>query len=268
MRSPQFAETQSDYLSHTSLSKDKIRLHGRTAKFSNAHWKTKKYSDAEQHVRRNEGSAVRMSLDLERFGKFRPWLFHLTARANLCDMRATGMIECAGTLLRRAGHDELLMVRRESHMPIEVDSHQLLIRDQKPLHEKAIAFEIGWDLPRFVRHVNDHVFFWPGSVTGPIKSGLNHYQRYANEELAIVRVQWWSILHMNPGIEPLFSRFNSGAPPVTNGKHSPRGSGTYRDRYTFDGGVSDVVEVVFQNRILLPCDTQVSPSYRGPWKNL
>jgi len=36
----------------------------------------------------------------------------------------------------------------------------------------------------------------------------------------------------------------------------------------FDGGVSDVVEVVFLNRIVLPCDTKVSPSYSGPWKNL
>ena len=159
-----------------------------------------------------------MSFDLERFGKFRPCLFHLTARANLSAIRAAGMIECAGALVRRGRHNELLTVRRDSHMTIELDSHPILIRDQKPLHAGAIAFEPGWDLPCFVQHVNEHVFFWPGSLTGPIKPGLNHYQRYADEQLAIIRVQLRSLLRINSGTEPLFSRFNSGAPRVVNGK--------------------------------------------------
>jgi hypothetical protein len=209
-----------------------------------------------------------MSIDLERFGTIKPCLFHLTARTNLSAIRAAKTIECASVLFRRGRYNALLMVRRDSHRTIEFDSHRVLIRDQKSLHEGAIAFETGWNLSRFVQHVNEHVFFWPGSLAGPIKAGLNHYQKYAEEGLAIIRVQWWSLLRVNPQTEPLFSKFNSGAPRVVNGKHSPRGSSTYRDRHTFDGRVSDVVEVVFLNRIVLPCDTQVSPSYSGPWENL
>ena len=63
-------------------------------------------------------------------------------------------------------------------------------------------------------------------------------------------------------------KVNSGAARVVNGNHSPRGSNTYRERHTSNGGVSDVVEAVFQNQIVLPCDAQVSPSYIGPWENL
>jgi hypothetical protein len=209
-----------------------------------------------------------MSLDFERFGIFRPYLFHLTDRANLSGIRATKTIECASALLRRGRYHALLTVRRDSHRTIAFDSHRVLIRDQKPLHEGAIVFEPGWDLPRFVQHVNEHVFFWPGSITGPIKAGINHYQRYAQENLAIIRVHWWSLLRVNPQNEPLFSKFNSGAPRVVNGKRSPRGSSTYRDRHKFDSRVSDVVEVIFLNRIVLPSDTQVSCSYSGPWENL
>ena len=209
-----------------------------------------------------------MPFDLERFEMLRPYLFHLTDRTNLSAIRATKAIECASALFRRGRFNALLTVRRDSHRTIEVDSHRVVIRDQKPLHVGAIAFETGWDLPRFVQHVNEHVFFWPGSLEGPIKPGLNHYQRYAEESLAIIRVRWSSLLYINPQRKPLFSKFNSGAPRVVNGKHSPRGSSTYRDTHTFDGGVSDVVEVVFLNRIVLPCDTQVSASYGGPWENL
>ena len=100
-----------------------------------------------------------MSFDFERFGMFRPYLFHLTDRANLSGIRASNTIECASALLSRGRDRALLTVRRDSHRTIEFDTHQVLIRDQKPLHEGAIAFETGWNLPRFVQHVNDHVFF-------------------------------------------------------------------------------------------------------------
>src|SRR5262245_40857058 len=116
-----------------------------------------------------------MPLDLERFGIRRPYLFHLTDRTNLSAIRATKALECASALFRRGQFNALLTVRRDSHRTIEVDSHRVVIRDQKPLHVGAIAFETGWDLPRFVQHVNEHVFFWPGSLEGPIKPGLNHY---------------------------------------------------------------------------------------------
>jgi len=114
------------------------------------------------------------------------------------------MIQCAGALLRRGRRNELSTVRRDSTRTIELDSHRVLIRDQRPLHARAIAFESGWDLSRFVQHVNEHVFFWPGTFTGPIKLGLNYYQGYADEELAILRVQWCSLFRVNPQAEPSF----------------------------------------------------------------
>ena len=102
-----------------------------------------------------------MPIDLERFGMFRPYLFHLTASGNLSAIRSTAMIECANSLLLRARYDELLTVRRDTHRTIEIDSRLASIRDQKPLHAGAIAFETGWDLPRFVQHVNKHVLHLP-----------------------------------------------------------------------------------------------------------
>jgi hypothetical protein len=172
-------------------------------------------------------------------------------------------------LLRHSGNTALQKVRRDSSRTIRFNKHRILIRDQKPLHEGAIDFEPGWDLARLVQHINKHVFFWPGSsISRPVEAGLNHYERYAQEELTILRVRWCAVLRTNSHAEPLFSKFNSGAPRTVDRKHSRRGSNTYRDRHNFSGGVSDVVEVVFLNKVTLPCDTQVSVSYAGPWKNL
>jgi len=175
-----------------------------------------------------------MSLDLKRFGTIRPCLFHLTARDNVSAIRASGIIECTSTLFRRGRFDELLRVRRDSTQTIEIDSQMILIRDQKPLHAGAIAFEPGWDVPRFVQHVNEHVFFWPGSFTGPINAGMNHYQRYAHEEPALIRVRWCSLLNANPDSEPLFSKFNSGAPRVVKGRRRT----SRRDREARQGRLS------------------------------
>jgi len=209
-----------------------------------------------------------MSLDLARFGARRPYLFHLTARDNLYGIRAAGLIECASALFARAHDGELSTMRRDLQRMIEVDSRVVVVRDQKPLCSPAISFEEGWDLPRFVRHINEHVFFWPGSSIGPIKSGLNHYRRYAHEKPALMRVLWCSVLDTNQTTEPLFSRYNSGAPRMVNGKRSPRGAETYLDSRQFNGSASDVTEVVFPQRVVLPSDTEVSSSYSGPWEKL
>jgi hypothetical protein len=56
----------------------------------------------------------------------------------------------------------------------------------------------------------------------------------------------------NPNTEPLFCRFNSGAPRVVGGRRSPRGVTTFQPAGMFAGTPSDVVEVVFERSIVLP----------------
>jgi hypothetical protein len=150
-------------------------------------------------------------------------------------------------------------------LTIIIDGQPILIRDQDPLHEGAIAFEHRWNLGRFVSHVNSHVFFWPGSAGGPIDYGRNHYQRYAGEQPLLLRVGLYQLMLANSDIEPLFCRFNSGAPRVVGGRKSPRGSETFQRAEAFDGTPSQVVEVVFRDSLVLPTSTQVSTSYSGPW---
>jgi len=133
------------------------------------------------------------------------------------------------------------------------------------LHQGAIAFEVGWDLARLVAHINEHVFFWPGGLRGPIGAGLRHYEHYHSEGPVMLRVNTRCRLALNPDLVPLFSKHNSGAPRVVAGRRSPRGSRSYLTSGEFVGSVSDVVEVAFRGPVAVPDDTEFLESYSGPW---
>jgi hypothetical protein len=115
------------------------------------------------------------------------------------------------------------------------------------------------------RYIDQHIFFWPGGVQGPIQSGLNHFKRYAAEDLAVLRIRSDEVFRTDAAPEPLFCHFNSGAPRVVNGRRSPRGADTYVPANCFNGSAGEVVEVVFCGAMLLPRSTEVAPSYAGPW---
>ncbi|BBL59182.1 hypothetical protein MKFW12EY_27950 [Methylomonas koyamae] len=140
----------------------------------------------------------------------------------------------------------------------------IVIRDQKPLSAGSIAFEDGWNLERFVSYVNDHVFFWPGTESGPIDAGINHYTRYAHEQPVVLRFP----ADPNTLTNLYFCRYNSGAPRCSGGKHSPRGSFTYQPASHFNGSCSQVTEVVAKGKLALPGSTQVAASPSGPWAPL
>jgi hypothetical protein len=192
----------------------------------------------------------------------------LTGRENIRRIKLTSALDSTERLLKQAGRSELLCSRRVGRRYIALDNVSILLRDQDPLHAGAIAFEPGWDLGRFVGHVNRHVFFWPGAAGGPVEAGRNHFDRYAPERPLLLRVGLYQLMIANRETEPLFCRFNSGAPRVVGGRRSPRGAMTYQRADDFMGTPSDVVEVEFEHGIVLPNATQIGASYDGPWHTL
>jgi hypothetical protein len=204
-------------------------------------------------------------MKIDRFVASAPFLYHLTSGCNLNRIRETRRLESAAMLFAAAGQASLVGQRRRGHHVIPLGGALLQLRDQVPLHEGAIDFETGWDLARFVAHVNEHVFFWPGTESGPVRSGLNHFKRYEAERPRLLRAPLRDLLDKNPGSSPLVCRFNSGAPRVSRGLRSPRGQNTYADASQFHGTPSDVVEVVFRGAVLLPDSVEGALNYQGPW---
>lgn len=165
-----------------------------------------------------------MPFDLSQLLHTRPYLYHLTAAANLPSIAKEQELRCAKALLKNAGLSHEVPKKRKEHLLLPASAGHTVIRDQKPLMEGAIAFEDGWNLARFVEHINGHVFFWPGTASGPIPAGLNHYLRYQAEDPIILRLPTASMIKA----ELKFSRYNSGAPRCSGGRYSPRGGNTYQ----------------------------------------
>jgi len=205
-----------------------------------------------------------MPFALHRLLQCRPYLFHLTAASNIASISRTLLLRSANELLAEAGLKHQSSERRLAHLSAPQVDGSVHIRDQAPLIEGAISFEDGWDMPRLVQHINDHVFFWPGNLAGPIEPGRNHFERYRSESPVILRVPTAELL----GRSIKFSRYNSGAPRCSGGKYSPRGSKTYVPASQFVGTASEVVEVVVVGACPLSSNVEVSSSPTGPWRRL
>jgi hypothetical protein len=208
-----------------------------------------------------------MSISHTSLVKLRPYLFHLTAASNVERILRNRRIESALALLVAADRRELVRQRRRGHVQVEVDRETVQLRDQAPLHRGNMALEEGWAFEDFVEHLNERVFFWPGTASGPISYGMRHYERYKDEGPAILRVATAALVAENVHSPPLFCRYNSGSPRCSNGHKSPRTAQTFvaADRAEF--GVGGVVEVTFVGTVRLPRHVEVGGAPGGPWRS-
>lgn len=162
-----------------------------------------------------------MQLDLHTFARLRPYLYHVTALENLSSVRRTGRLEPASALMRRAGRAD-------------------------------------WSFADFIEYMNDHVFFWPGTDRGPVKSRVELPYLSASTSAVTFRIPFDELLAVNPAAEPLFCTVNSSAPREDESRRVSRGPHLFRSALTFSRRPGDVVEVAFRSAVTLPSGTTYS----------
>jgi hypothetical protein len=206
-----------------------------------------------------------MPFTIDEYTRLRPYLYHLTARANLSEIRRTGELLSAATLLTAARLPDAISERRVGPRVIEVGGREIVLRDQRPLHKGPIIFPPGYTFEKFVAYLNAHVFFWAGNSSGPAGAarsyGLGHFETYKHERPAILRVRFQSLITANPNRTPLFCRFNSGAPRCSRGKKAPRGADTFKRAEDFERSAANAAEVTFRDNIVLPDDVEVGSRF-------
>lgn len=211
-------------------------------------------------------------MNIEHLVKLRPYAYHTTAADNLALIRHARAIESTRRLFERSGRGSAaaLRERRKGPLVLVVDGHPIRIRDQQPLHAGNIAFEPGWDMPRFVAHLNGFAYFWPGDQHGPIDYGSNHFDRYtgAGERLFVLRVATRALFAHNRDRAIRFSNCNSGSPRMSNGKPRPRGDSTFRLAEAFTGTPGQVKEIVIEDFAALPTEVEFAAALAGPWQPL
>lgn len=204
-----------------------------------------------------------MAFAFQDLAAIRPFLYHLTARANLERIRRGRELLCASELARLGGREGDLRKKRAQALVVQVGHESVHIRDQRPLHVLNMELEGGWDFGRFLSELNRRVFFWPGNEAGPIPPGLNHFERYREDDIAVIRVRTES---MPPGAEVCF--YNSGSPRWSGRKPSPRGPATFLLPGAAQRPPSQTVEVTWVGAVALPDWVQVAAHPTGPWRLL
>ena len=207
-----------------------------------------------------------MPFDLGRFQRLRPFLYHLTARENLCRIRRSRSLECSARLFDAAGRSELKRKHRRDGCRLKIGKEKVHIRDQSPLHERSIKLEGLFD--EFIECLNGLVFFWPGTEEGPKPPGRRHFERYRNEHPVLVRIRTKELFEANGRYKPLFCCYNSGAPRWSRGKPSPRRPEIFSEAASAPFTAGKVVETVYSGWVVLPTDTEWGCSPNGPWKPL
>ena len=120
-----------------------------------------------------------MPFALDDFVAKRPYLYHLTARANLPYLRAERRLHSTTALLHAAGLEPLNRTKRKEMRSIAIGEHTVILRDQAPLYEGHVALADGWIFDDLLADLNRRVYFWPDDTDAPIDYGRRHFARYA-----------------------------------------------------------------------------------------
>lgn len=207
-----------------------------------------------------------MAFNLTQFQNRRPYLYHLTSTVNLDRIRLLNRLESA-TTLRRLGGQALNLQRRINHEEFVIDNLMVSVRDQIALISRNIEFNDGLMIENLNEILNERVFFWPGTIERPIPTGMRHFQRYEQEQPAVLRIETQRLFDVN-NIQPSFCKYNSGGPRCSRGRRSPRGNSTFLPADQNDYNPSDVVEVTFVGNVLLPDNTQIKGETWTQWNQL
>ena len=189
---------------------------------------------------------------IDRFIEIRPFAYHVTQRANLARLARSRRLYPAADLIRRSGELSVLRARRGDQRPLNVDGEAVVLQDQRPLILANAQLDPMWTEGDFIEFLNEHVFFWPGVKSGPIRYGARLLDHYEEQSPAVIRVCTATLLAENCLLTPLFCAFNSGAPRRQGGRCVRRGRDLFLPAATFPRSPGGAVELVFRGAVELP----------------
>ena len=209
-------------------------------------------------------------MDIKKFIKLRPFLYHLTDCNNINTIIESKSILSTKKIVENSemtNKDEFLRSRRSNHNILSANGVNYKIRDQKPISIKTLSkcLTDQWVCSDFIEHINKRVFFWC-----TLNRLSRHFDRYKNEKPIILRCQTKDII-INSNNSTELCRLNSGATRASHhwgGIAPPRGPNTFQNIKTCELTPGQVVEVTFLEQCNLEGNLFISNDPEGPWKLL
>jgi hypothetical protein len=194
--------------------------------------------------------------------------YHVTAALNLRSIRRSRILLPAETLFRSLDRRDLLSRRRTRDVRLRLQGQEILVRNQAPLDPESIDLGSTETFEDYVACLNAHVFFWPGTASGPTPDGTRMFLRTEGVTSAMIRVPSRSLLEVNEGSLVHVSTCNTGASWVVAGKKSRRGVDVFQRTECFSESPARIAEISFRGSVSLPDDSECSTGFRGPWRPL
>lgn len=205
-------------------------------------------------------------MDLEKFIRDRPFLYHLTSQENAESIIAAQKLLSANAIIDISNNASYCIhkrTRRTDHVQLVFNDQVYHLRDQRPISEKALAkcLTDNWTVGDFLFHLNDRVFMWP-----TLERLWRHFNRYERESPIIFRFSTKEVIELNPHVK--FCRLNSGATRANSylgGKPPERGAATFLPAELFQQSVREVAEVTFENHCFISGAVWTSHRPDGPF---
>jgi hypothetical protein len=194
--------------------------------------------------------------------------YHVTAVVNLRGIRRSRVLLPAATLFRRMDQSDLLSCRRTHDVQLRFQNQEILVRNQAPLDPDHIDLGSTETFEEYVACLNTHVFFWPGTASGPTLDGVRIFRQTAGVKSAMIRVPTRSLLEANEGSIVHLSTCNTGASWVGEGKKSQRGIGVFQRAESFAEPPERIEEIMFRGSVNLPDDSECSTGIGQRWRSL
>ena len=144
----------------------------------------------------------------------------------------------------------------------------MVVRNQCALDPSSLDLDSGATVDEYVACLNARVYFWPGTVSGPVDDGLRMLDHVGSARSQMIQVPSRSLICANAEVEVSVSTCNSGAAWVEGGQKSRRGPQVFQPAEGFAGRVSDIAEISFAGPVCLPKETRYARSPAGPWRRL
>ncbi len=209
-----------------------------------------------------------MPIDKNDLIRLRPCAYHVCSHRNLPSIRAAGRLLTASHLLRSCSLQP--GEKRIGSVSLRGAHGEVVLRDHRPFALGAVDFEAGWGAKDYIaEHLDGRVFFWPGFEDRPIARGRKHFGRYSKiEKLAVLRITTRDLIQHNESVPMEVTKCNSGSARMQKGQKVRRGPSTFQRLDAAPWRASQVVELTFQDSVVLPAGTQLALSIEGPWVSL
>ena len=207
-------------------------------------------------------------MDLQSISAVWSHVFHVTAAANVPSIRRSRVLWPAKTLLEMADRPELVRQRRTENLSVEIESHEVLLRNQIPLNPDLLDLGNAHTLEEYVMCLNSYVFFWPGNADGPRDDALRMFERTNALGAVSLRVPTHSLLERIGALATYVTTCNTGVTWTEQGTKARRGPEVFQNLETFSTNPSLIQEICFQSEVFLPSNTEWSCAPGGPWTAL